>query len=121
MELLCQIGELIPQYHGTLTHEVTYRPGNEGCSYSQSANTILAHTEAPGWDPSPPTLPCSATGSPVAAAATPTWPLFPVLTVDRPHRWLVLKTMAEQRDFVLGKEPLLVSVWNWHQRGVPLR
>jgi len=52
-ELLREIGELIPQYHGTLTHEVTYRPGNEGRSYSQSVNTILAHTEAPGWDPSP--------------------------------------------------------------------
>ncbi|AHH97813.1 TauD/TfdA family dioxygenase [Kutzneria albida] len=51
--LLREIGELIPQYHGTLTHEVTYRPGNEGRSYSQSVNTILAHTEAPGWDPSP--------------------------------------------------------------------
>ena len=47
------VGELIPQYHGNLTHEVTYRPGNDHRAYSQSANTILAHTEAPGWHPSP--------------------------------------------------------------------
>lgn len=52
-DLLAQIGEFIPQCQGTLTHEVTYRPGNEGRAYSQSVNTILAHTEAPGWDPSP--------------------------------------------------------------------
>lgn len=47
------VGELIPQYQGTLAHEVTYRPGNDHRAYSQSANTILAHTEAPGWNPSP--------------------------------------------------------------------
>jgi hypothetical protein len=47
------VGELIPQYNGRLTHEVTYRPGNDHKSYSQSANTILAHTEAPGWHPTP--------------------------------------------------------------------
>jgi hypothetical protein len=47
------LGELIPQYHGNLTHDVTYRPGNDHRAYSQSANTILAHTEAPGWHPSP--------------------------------------------------------------------
>ncbi|WP_328647459.1 TauD/TfdA family dioxygenase [Amycolatopsis sp. NBC_00348] len=52
-EVLGRIGELIPQYSGSPTHEVTYRAGNDGRSYSQSANTILAHTEAPGWDPSP--------------------------------------------------------------------
>ena len=52
-ELVRSVGELIPQYHGGLTHEVTYRPGNDHRSYSQSANTILAHTEAPGWHPSP--------------------------------------------------------------------
>jgi hypothetical protein len=52
-ELVRSVGELIPQYHGSLTHEVTYRPGNDHKAYSQSANTILAHTEAPGWHPSP--------------------------------------------------------------------
>lgn len=51
--LVRSVGELIPQYHGSLTHEVTYRPGNDHRAYSQSANTILAHTEAPGWHPSP--------------------------------------------------------------------
>ncbi len=52
-ELMRSVGELIPQYHGRLTHDVTYRPGNDHRAYSQSANTILAHTEAPGWHPSP--------------------------------------------------------------------
>ena len=52
-ELVRSVGELIPQYHGRLTHDVTYRPGNDHRAYSQSANTILAHTEAPGWHPSP--------------------------------------------------------------------
>src|SRR5262245_52069643 len=47
------VGDLVPQYENTITHEVTYRPGHEGRAYSQSVNTILAHTEAPGWDPSP--------------------------------------------------------------------
>lgn len=48
------LGDLIPQYSGKLTHEITYRPGNENRSYSQSTNTILAHTEAPGWPNCPP-------------------------------------------------------------------
>ncbi len=52
-ELVRSVGELIPQYNGRLTHDVTYRPGNDDRAYSQSANTILAHTEAPGWHPSP--------------------------------------------------------------------
>jgi hypothetical protein len=52
-ELVRSVGELIPQYDGRLTHEVTYRPGNDDRSYSQRANTILAHTEAPGWHPGP--------------------------------------------------------------------
>jgi Taurine catabolism dioxygenase TauD, TfdA family len=52
-ERVRSVGELIPQYTGNLTHEVTYRPGNDDRAYSQSANTILAHTEAPGWHPSP--------------------------------------------------------------------
>ncbi|WP_123025992.1 TauD/TfdA family dioxygenase [Mycolicibacterium stellerae] len=52
-ELVRSVGDLIPQYNGHLVHEVTYRPGNDHKAYSQSANTILAHTEAPGWHPSP--------------------------------------------------------------------
>ena len=52
-QLIRSVGDLIPQYTGRLSHEVTYRPGNDDKAYSQSANTILAHTEAPGWDPSP--------------------------------------------------------------------
>ena len=52
-ELVRSVGELIPQYNGRLTHDVTYRPGNDHRAYSQSANTILAHTEAPGWHPTP--------------------------------------------------------------------
>lgn len=52
-EIVRSVGDLIPQYHGGLSHEVTYRPGNDHRAYSQSANTILAHTEAPGWNPSP--------------------------------------------------------------------
>src|SRR4051794_34957938 len=56
-ELLRRVGELVPQYHDTITHEVTYRPGHEGRAYSQSVNTILAHPEPRGWDPSPSFLP----------------------------------------------------------------
>jgi hypothetical protein len=51
-ELVRSVGELIPQYSG-LTREVTHRPGNDGRSYSHSTKTISAHTEAPGWHPSP--------------------------------------------------------------------
>lgn len=53
IELLQDIGRFIPQYTGTVEHEVVYRPGNDGRAYSQSRNTIRAHTEAPGLDPSP--------------------------------------------------------------------
>lgn len=52
-EVISSFGDLVPQYSGKLTHEITYRPGNESRSYSQSTNTILAHTEAPGWSTSP--------------------------------------------------------------------
>src|SRR6478609_1069563 len=51
--LLSALGVLLPQYDGNITHEVRYRPGNDHRSYSQSANRIQAHTEAPGWNPSP--------------------------------------------------------------------
>lgn len=53
IELLQDIGRFVPQYTGTVEHEVVHRPGNDGRAYSQSRNTIRAHTEAPGWDPSP--------------------------------------------------------------------
>lgn len=51
--VLQQLGRLIPQYNGALEHEVRYCPGFDNKAYSQSNNTILAHTEAPGWEPSP--------------------------------------------------------------------
>jgi Taurine catabolism dioxygenase TauD, TfdA family len=50
-ELVRSVGDLIPQYNGLLTHEVTYRPGNK--DRSQSANVTSARTEAPGRHPSP--------------------------------------------------------------------
>ncbi|QIB47727.1 TauD/TfdA family dioxygenase [Streptomyces aureoverticillatus] len=53
IELMQDIGRFVPQYTGTVEHEVVYRPGNDDRAYSQSRNTIRAHTEAPGWDPSP--------------------------------------------------------------------
>jgi hypothetical protein len=46
-ELVRSVGELIPQNNGLLTHEVTYRPGNDDRSQSG------ARTEAPGRHPSP--------------------------------------------------------------------
>ncbi|MEU7576582.1 TauD/TfdA family dioxygenase [Streptomyces sp. NPDC041068] len=53
IELLQDVGRFVPQYGGTVEHEVVYRPGNDDRAYSQSRNTIRAHTEAPGWSPSP--------------------------------------------------------------------
>jgi hypothetical protein len=50
-ELIRSVGDLIPQYNGLLTHEMTYRPGNK--HRPQSANENSARTEAPGWHPSP--------------------------------------------------------------------
>jgi Taurine catabolism dioxygenase TauD, TfdA family len=52
-ELVCSVGELIPQDNVLLTPEVTYRPGTDDRSYSQRAKTISANTEAPGRHPSP--------------------------------------------------------------------
>src|SRR3954453_14624222 len=52
-DMLADLGRLMAQYDGNLTHEVRHRPGNEGRSYSQSTNRIQAHTEAPGWNPRP--------------------------------------------------------------------
>jgi Taurine catabolism dioxygenase TauD, TfdA family len=52
-ELVRSVGELIPQDDVLTAHEVTYRQGNDDRSYSQRANTLLAHTEEPGRHPSP--------------------------------------------------------------------
>ncbi|MGW7002421.1 TauD/TfdA family dioxygenase [Streptomyces sp. NPDC054933] len=52
-EALRQLGEPIPQYDGALRHQVKAAPGFEGRRYSKSTNTILVHTEAPGWNPPP--------------------------------------------------------------------
>ncbi|KAK1184030.1 TauD/TfdA family dioxygenase [Streptomyces sp. NBS 14/10] len=53
VELLQDLGRFVPQYGGTVEHEVVYRPGNDGRAYSQSRNAIRPHTEAPGRHPSP--------------------------------------------------------------------
>jgi len=52
-ELLGGLGDLRTQYGGTLRHPVTFRPGFDDLQYSQSANAITPHTEAPGHDPPP--------------------------------------------------------------------
>lgn len=51
--ILAGLGEVAPQYGGRLRHEVRYRPGFDDIQYSQSANAITPHTEAPGLDPPP--------------------------------------------------------------------
>ena len=51
--LLGQLGSLLPQYGGRLRHEVRFRPGFDDLQYSQSANAIMPHTEAPGHSPPP--------------------------------------------------------------------
>ncbi|MEU5646890.1 hypothetical protein [Streptomyces milbemycinicus] len=38
VELLEDLGRFVPQYGGTVEHEVVYRPGNDGRAYSQSRN-----------------------------------------------------------------------------------
>lgn len=50
---LSAFGELVPQYDGSLRYEVKAALGFENRSYSKSVNTILVHTEAPGWNPPP--------------------------------------------------------------------
>jgi hypothetical protein len=52
-EALRPFGELIPQYDGELRYQVKAAPGFEDRRYSKSTNTILVHTEAPGWSPPP--------------------------------------------------------------------
>lgn len=51
-ELRC-FGDILPQYDGSLRYQVKAGEGFEIRHYSKSANTVLAHTEAPGWDPPP--------------------------------------------------------------------
>ncbi|MFI7316910.1 TauD/TfdA family dioxygenase [Streptomyces venezuelae] len=50
---LRDLGTLIPQYDGQLRYQVKAAPGFEDRRYSKSTNTILVHTEAPGWNPPP--------------------------------------------------------------------
>ncbi|MFE4856725.1 TauD/TfdA family dioxygenase [Streptomyces sp. NPDC056670] len=52
-EALRDLGTLIPQYDGQLRYQVKAAPGFEDRRYSKSTNTILVHTEAPGWNPPP--------------------------------------------------------------------
>ncbi|MCT6777198.1 TauD/TfdA family dioxygenase [Streptomyces rubiginosohelvolus] len=52
-EALRTFGELVPQYDGSLRYQVKAAPGFEERRYSKSVNTILVHTEAPGWNPPP--------------------------------------------------------------------
>ncbi|OCC10045.1 TauD/TfdA family dioxygenase [Streptomyces sp. PTY087I2] len=52
-EALRAFGELVPQYDGSLRYQVKAAPGFEERRYSKSVNTILVHTEAPGWNPPP--------------------------------------------------------------------
>jgi alpha-ketoglutarate-dependent taurine dioxygenase len=47
-QLLRELGELQPQYGGSVRHEVRFRPGFDDLQYSQSANAITPHTEGPG-------------------------------------------------------------------------
>lgn len=52
-EALTRYGRFMPQYDGELRYQVKAAPGFETRRYSKSTNTILVHTEAPGWDPPP--------------------------------------------------------------------
>ncbi|MEU6051720.1 TauD/TfdA family dioxygenase [Streptomyces xanthochromogenes] len=52
-EALRDLGTLVPQYDGQLRYQVKAAPGFEDRRYSKSTNTILVHTEAPGWNPPP--------------------------------------------------------------------
>ncbi|MEV0091149.1 TauD/TfdA family dioxygenase [Streptomyces sp. NPDC050738] len=52
-EALGRFGPVMPQYDGRLRYQVKAVPGYENRRYSKSTNTILVHTEAPGWDPPP--------------------------------------------------------------------
>jgi Taurine catabolism dioxygenase TauD, TfdA family len=51
--VLHRLGSLLPQYGGKLRHSVRFHPGFDDIQYSQSANAITPHTEAPGRNPPP--------------------------------------------------------------------
>lgn len=53
ISLMQSLGNFIKQYNGAVEHDVTYKPGFDDKAYSQSINSIHAHTEAPGWNPGP--------------------------------------------------------------------
>lgn len=53
VELLQEIGWLMPQHTGSIEHTVTALPEFESISYSQSSNAIAVHTEAPGMMQTP--------------------------------------------------------------------
>jgi len=53
LELLADIGSPVPQYGGSLLHEVRRTPGHESLAYTGSTNRIGPHTEAPVHDPPP--------------------------------------------------------------------
>jgi hypothetical protein len=46
-------GRIVPQYNGSETFDVTYKPGFDDAPYSQSMNALGPHTEAPGFVPPP--------------------------------------------------------------------
>jgi len=50
---LQDFGLLVPQYDGAVRNQVKAVPGYENYRYSKSVNTILVHSEAPGWNPPP--------------------------------------------------------------------
>ena len=52
-EALRPFGKIIPQYDGQLRYQVRAQPGFENRRYSKSTNSVLVHTEAPGWAPPP--------------------------------------------------------------------
>lgn len=52
VNLACDLGTVIPQYDGNVTHEVRVRPTADA-SHEHALNPIAARTHAPWWDPSP--------------------------------------------------------------------
>jgi alpha-ketoglutarate-dependent taurine dioxygenase len=48
-----RFGNIIPQFGGQYTFEITFKPGYDDLPYSQSRNGIGPHTEAPVYDPPP--------------------------------------------------------------------
>jgi hypothetical protein len=50
---LRSFGTLVRQYDGAIRNQVKAVSGYENYRYSKSVNTILVHSEAPGWNPPP--------------------------------------------------------------------